>query len=247
MNSFGIRFVAFILLLTLCTLALSSPALFKHQNSVTEALAPLNERFVFVLDAGHGGEDGGAVSAEGSYEKDLNLSVTLLLRDIMEANGMRVLLTRDTDTLLYDRNVNFEGRKKALDLAARRAIAEKTENCVFVSIHMNAFPQTQYSGLQVWYSKNEPASLTLAQSVQSLTQELLQPHNNRRIKPATSSIYLLHHLSVPAILVECGFLSNPDEARLLSREEYQKKLAFLLFLALSDGIEKISSEMRAGS
>ncbi|MBR7098092.1 MAG: N-acetylmuramoyl-L-alanine amidase [Clostridia bacterium] len=210
-------------------------------SSATETVP----EWTVVLDAGHGGEDGGAVSSSGVFEKDVNLSITLKLNELLCANGTSTVLTRSEDILLYDKTVDYHGRKKALDLAARRKIAEETPNCIFVSIHLNAFPQSQYSGLQVWYSQNTPASLTLAQTVQKMTAEQLQPQNDRRIKPATSSIYLLHHLQCPAILVECGFLSNPEEASLLSSEDYQNKLAFLLFLAISDGITKISPEFTA--
>lgn len=241
MKHFLLGFFAFFMALTACASAFSLPLLtgaaLPNQHQETIASAP---DFTVVLDAGHGGEDGGASSANGVVEKDVNLAITLALRDLLEANGVRVVLTRETDILLYDRNVDFKGRKKALDLAARRKIAEETENCVFVSIHMNAFPQTQYSGLQVWYSPNHNASFTLAETVQKLTQEQLQPENDRRVKPATSSIYLLHHLRVPAILVECGFLSNPQEAEKLATEEYRQQLAFLLFLALTDGMSNIS-------
>ena len=240
-----LRFTAFIL--AFCGIAiLFSASTIKSYDQIKNAAATKNTpEWTVVLDAGHGGEDGGAVSASGTYEKDVNLSITLKLHELLRANGISVILTRSEDILLYDKTVDYHGRKKALDLAARRKIAEETPNCVFVSVHLNAFPQTQYSGLQVWYSQNTPSSLTLAQTVQRMTAEQLQPQNDRRVKPATSSIYLLHHLQCPAILVECGFLSNPEEAARLSTEEYQNQLAFLLFLAISDGITKISPEFTA--
>ncbi len=237
------------LFLSFCCIAgiFSIPSLryFRHQAkpSATTAL----QEYTIVLDAGHGGEDGGASSTSGALEKEINLAITLMLRDLLVANGAHVILTRSEDTLLYDKTIDYHGRKKALDLAARRKIAEETPNAIFVSIHMNAFPQSKYEGLQVWYSKNSPASLTLAQSIQQLAKEQLQPNNDRRVKAATSSIYLLHHLTCPAVLVECGFLSNPQEAALLATEEYQNQLAFLLFLAISDGMMKISSEFATSS
>ena len=189
-------------------------------------------RFTVVLDAGHGGEDGGAVSASGIYEKDLNLAVSMQVRDLLVANGVEVVMTRTTDTLLYDRNEDYHGRKKALDLAARRKIGEETEGAIFVSIHMNAYPLSQYSGLQVWYSKNDAESRVIADTIQSRVQGALQPENDRRTKAATSGIYLLHHLTCPAVLVECGFLSNAAEAERLNTPEYQKQLALLITLAI---------------
>ena len=194
--------------------------------------SPLPPTLTVVIDAGHGGEDGGAVSKSGLYEKDLNLQIASRLCEMLKANGVNVVMTRTEDILLYDRTVDYQGRKKALDLAARKKIAEETPGCIFVSIHMNSYPQPQYRGLQVWYSANNPDSLLLAQSIQQTVAASLQSDNNRQVKRANSAIYLLHHLHVPAVLVECGFLSNPEEAALLADEEYQQKLTLLLFQAI---------------
>jgi N-acetylmuramoyl-L-alanine amidase len=227
-----IRFLAFLLVFAAICGAFSWVALRRADQGYapTEAVAPSS--YTVVLDAGHGGEDGGAVSAGGIMEKELNLQITRKVAALLRAAGVNVVLTREGDRLLYDRTQNYQGRKKALDLAARRAIAEKTENCVFVSIHMNAYPLSQYRGLQVWYSPNHPHSRALAECLQTKVQESLQPENDRRIKAATSSIYLLHHLECPAILVECGFLSNPEEAEKLSSPAYQRQLAFVLALSI---------------
>ena len=227
-----LRFLAFLLLLGLLTLLLFrcasayAPTLYDSP----EGPHPLIQRVV--LDAGHGGEDGGASSADGIVEKDLNLEITLLLADLLRANGIEVVLTRETDTLLYDRNMDYHGRKKALDLAARKKIAEETPESVFISIHMNTYPNTDCTGLQVWYSPNDPSSSALAEEIQRTAKKLLQPENDRKTKAAGSSIYLLHHIQTPAVLVECGFLSTPAEAQLLSTPEYRQKLAFVLFCAI---------------
>ena len=197
-----------------------------------------------VIDAGHGGEDGGASSADGIVEKELNLKIAELLCDMLKSNGVKVVMTRTEDVLLYDKNADYIGRKKALDLAERRKIAEETENCIFVSIHMNAFPMTQYSGLQVWYSPNNPASQSLAESIRKTVCETLQPDNERQSKRATSSIYLLHHLNAPAVLIECGFLSNPQECAKLSQEDYQKKLAFSIYLSIVNYLNDTSKNPR---
>ena len=185
-----------------------------------------------VIDAGHGGEDGGAVSAMGVCEKDINLHIAMILCEMLKERGIPVVMTRTEDTLLYDKNADYQGRKKALDLAARRSIAENSGNCIFVSIHLNAFPQTQYKGLQVWYSPNNEDSVKLANCIQQTVAKSLQPDNHRTVKRATSAIYLLHHLHCPAVLVECGFLSNPEEAAQLNTEEYQRQLASVLLEAI---------------
>ncbi|MCQ2430033.1 MAG: N-acetylmuramoyl-L-alanine amidase [Clostridia bacterium] len=184
-----------------------------------------------VLDAGHGGEDGGASSAQGLLEKDVNLAVALYLRDYLEAAGIPVVMTRTEDKLLYDRNVDFDGRKKVLDLNARLHTAQAVPESLFVSIHMNSFPQKKYSGTQVWYSVKDPRSMEAASAVQSRSI-LLDPFNHRRIKPAGSNIFLLDRLETPGILIEGGFMSNTHEAELLGTEEYQKKLAFILFTGI---------------
>ena len=185
-----------------------------------------------ILDAGHGGEDGGASSADGLLEKDLNLALVLTMRDILTANGIEVILTRETDTLLYDRNADFQGQKKRLDMAARLKIANETPNAVFVSIHMNTYPHPSCQGVQVWYSENNEASFELAKTIQSTTQELLQNENDRTVKRSGSSIYLLRKLECPAVLVECGFLSSPEEAALLNDAAYRQKLALTLCMGI---------------
>lgn len=186
---------------------------------------------VVVIDAGHGGEDAGASGAAGLMEKEVNLAVAFALRDVLEAAGIPTVMTRTEDKLLYDRNVDYQGRKKVLDLAARLNIAEATEECLFISIHMNAFPQAQYNGLQVWYSPHDPRSARIAEAVQTAAVTL-QPDNHRKIKAAGSNIFLLDNLDTPAILVECGFLSNPEEAERLANTAYQRQVALAIFAGI---------------
>ena len=190
------------------------------------------EGITVVIDAGHGGEDGGTQSAEGLQEKEINLQIAQLLDDMLRSNGIATVMTRTEDILLYDRNADYRGHKKMLDLAARRKIAEETENAVFVSIHMNSFPESKYRGLQVFYSPHNPQSQELANMIQKDAQAYLMPENHRKIKPATSAIYLLDRLHCPAVLVECGFLSNPSEAAMFATEEYRQEVAFVLFCSI---------------
>lgn len=189
-----------------------------------------------ILDAGHGGEDGGAIGIDGSYEKDLNLAITKTVHQILQINGIQTVLTREDDRLLYDKNSDYQGQKKVQDLATRRSIAESYDDAYFVSIHMNAFPQAQYRGLQVYYSVHSPLSKDLADTIQSHTKRSLQPQNHRSVKAAGSSIYLLDRLSCPAVLIECGFLSNPEECALLSDQTYQKQLAWLIAISIMENL-----------
>lgn len=229
---FTLLFLLAVLGLTALLLYLSRPT----PSSAAWETTPLT----IILDAGHGGEDGGAIGHLNDreiYEKDLNLAITLMLRDMLEAEGVNVILTRQQDVLLYDRNTDYQGRKKILDLAARLHIGESTPNALFVSIHMNAFTQPKYKGLQVYYSPNHALSAILAESMQTFTAQQLQKDNHRQIKRADSSIFLLEHLHCPAVLVECGFLSNPEDCRLLSQQEYQQKIAFVLFCAIRQTLQ----------
>ncbi len=191
------------------------------------SLASAPTEITVVLDAGHGGEDGGA-NRDGILEKDLNLDITLAIGSYLKQNGIHVVYTRTEDTLLYDKNANYKGRKKILDLAARLKISNQTENGIFISIHMNAFPSEKYSGLQVYYSKNQENSKILAQLIQNNAKSLIDINNNRKIKTATSAIYLLDRAENPAVLVECGFLSNTNDLANLSSKEYRQRLALVL-------------------
>ena len=191
-----------------------------------------------VIDAGHGGEDGGASSAAGLVEKDVNLAVAFALQELCELAGIPVIMTRTEDKLLYDRNTHYEGRKKVLDLAARRLTAEKAAaeapgegTCLFVSIHMNAYPVAKYSGMQVWYGRGDPRSAEIAEAIQGASSALM-PENRRKPQAAGSHIYLLDHIQAPAVLVECGFLSNPAEAERLAAADYQQALAVVIFSAV---------------
>ena len=229
-----VKIIIFLILSSLCLtlLAYVLGSLYLPQSADKETSLECQEITTVIIDAGHGGEDGGASSASGLVEKDVNLDISLTLCDMLTSCGVNVVMTRTNDRLLYDRNVDFKGRKKKLDLAARLAIADSTDNAIFVSIHMNSYTDPKYSGLQVWYSQNNPLSYSLAELVQGSNKLYLQPDNNRKTKAATSSIHLLHKATCPAILVECGFLSNTDETALFETEEYRKKVAFMLFSSI---------------
>lgn len=222
-------FIFFVLSAALTLAACSFFGCFE-KTSIPSQTEPINTTYkTVIIDAGHGGEDGGASSASGLIEKDLNLEIAAMLCDMLKTQGVEVVMTRTDDRLLYDRNVDFEGRKKKLDLAARLEVAKTYEESIFISIHMNSFSDRRYSGLQVWYSPKCPESMVLAQKIQSNTRSKLQPNNKRTIKAADSKIFLLDNAVSPAVLVECGFLSNPEEAKLLENTQYKRELARILF------------------
>lgn len=194
------------------------------RDDVNTAADPSSRRTV-ILDAGHGGRDGGAISVTGTAEKTLNLDTTLTLAAFLRAQGYEVILTREIDTELSHED---GGSRKMQDLKGRLSVMEDNPGCPFISVHMNKFPQAKYSGLQVYYSQNDEASKPLADGIQAAVKEHLQPENDRVTKPATSSIFLLHRADSPAILIECGFLSNTEEARRLEDTDYRRTLCLIL-------------------
>lgn len=204
------------------------------------ASSPTNlstSRPIIIIDAGHGGEDGGAVGNGGVLEKEINLEIAKTLDEMLRSAGYQTIMTRQDDRMLYDKNVDYTGRKKRLDLEARLSVAQTQEHAIFISIHMNAFPDGQYSGLQVYYSQNHPDSARLAEQIQSDTRELLMKNNNRKIKASNGTSYLLDCIDHPAVLVECGFLSNATECARLATKDYQKQLATVLFSSISNFYE----------
>lgn len=184
---------------------------------------------VIVLDPGHGGEDGGAVAADGTEEKTINLALSLALRDLFEAEGYRVVMTRTEDRMPRDPDV--DSSKKRSDLSARVRTAKAEPSPVFLSIHMNKFPQSRYSGLQVYYSPRSAYSCALASAIQKTAGKGLSPENDREVKNG-AGLFVLDRLDCPAVIVECGFLSNEKELALLKTEEYREKLAAAIFEAV---------------
>ena len=192
---------------------------------------------VIIIDAGHGGEDPGAIGINGIYEKDVNLDIALTIGEELKAKGYTVVYTRTEDKMLYLPEENIKGMRKISDLKNRCKIGAENDNALFVSIHMNSFESSKYSGLQVYYSDNDQESYSLAHSVQNSVKTNLQPDNNRVVKSG-KNIYILKHLVNTSILVECGFLTNVDECAKLCDKDYQKKLASFIASGIADYLEK---------
>ncbi len=203
---------------------------------------PTENRCVIVIDPGHGGEDGGAVAADGTVEKDLNLEFAKNLDSMCNVLGIETVMTRESDELLYSKYSDLEdytGKKKVYDLKNRlRFTNEAGDNTVFVGIHMNKFTDPKYSGTQVYYSPNKVSSENLAKGVQSLIKDTLQPENERAVKKAGSAIFLLKRLQIPAILIECGFLSNEAETTMLKSSEYKKEFSLTTAVAIGEFINQ---------
>lgn len=191
--------------------------------------ADLKSKPVIIIDPGHGGIDSGASPKAGVEEKNLNLAVAKKLGSFLEAGGVEVVYTRTEDVMLSSEGAPT---RKTGDLMGRIKIAETYPDATFVSLHMNTLPSEKYSGLQTFYSENNALNQALARQIQSDVCTFLQPDNNRKEKEAKGKIYLLDRLSCPAVLIECGFLTNPEECQKLQSEEYQNALAFTLSRSL---------------
>lgn len=192
-------------------------------------------RHTVVIDAGHGGMDGGATSCTGKPESGYNLEISLRLRDLMNLLGYRTKMVRTTDTSVYTSGDTIAARKMS-DLKQRVRIANDSPGNILVSIHQNNFSDPKYSGAQVFYPETEGSRL-LAEMLQTSFHDTLNPTGNRKIKKA-EGIYLMQHITVPGVLVECGFLSNPEEEGKLGSPDYQKKLCCVIACTLAHFIEK---------
>lgn len=194
-------------------------------GSMVQAIAQNRAARTLVIDAGHGGFDGGAVGSSGTSEQDINLSIAQRVQALAEFFGVHTAMTRtDENALGYDPSRSVRENKIA-DIKAREQFVQETSNPVFLSIHLNKFSDARYHGAQVFYSPSHPDSRTLAERMQETLAEGCDPANTRQAKQAESTIYLMKKLECPAVIVECGFLSNPEEEQRLSDTEYHKKLA----------------------
>lgn len=186
------------------------------------------QMYDIVIDPGHGGFDGGTVAVDGTMEKDINLLIALHLRDMLAVCGFNVIMTRDTDVSTQSGDATTIRQKKVSDINNRLSLYESS--ATVISIHQNHYTSSKYSGTQVFYSANHPHSETLASMIQQSVVTRLQPHNNRQYKRASDGIYLMHHTTVPAVLVECGFMSNAEELALLKNPQYRRQMAWAIYL-----------------
>jgi N-acetylmuramoyl-L-alanine amidase len=186
---------------------------------------------MIVIDAGHGGIDGGATSCTGVLESHINLEIALRLEDMFHLLGYDTVMIRKTDESIYTEG-NTIASQKISDLKERVRIANETPNAILISLHQNTYSDSRYRGAQVFYG-NDAQSKTLAQAVQKNLVAVLNPGSQRKSKSA-KGVYLMEHISCPGILIECGFLTNKEEAALLKNDEYQAKLSYVLSRSILD-------------
>lgn len=184
---------------------------------------PVTNRTV-IIDAGHGGGDPGAIGISGTLEKDINLNIALKLQKFIEQNGGVVLMTRTEDEMLAE--------NKKEDMKVRKKLRAENSSDIFVSIHLNSFPSANCSGAQTFYANDDNSKL-LAEKIQKNMVKFLDESNPRVAKKLTD-VYLLKNVNLPSVIVECGFLSNSNEERLLSDDEYQSKVAFSIYSGINE-------------
>lgn len=188
------------------------------------------ERPVLVIDAGHGGEDGGAVSLSGVFESEINLDIAQKMAALSGLTGIEFIMTRDSDDIKYPEGLNTTSKRKKYDQKKRVELINATRNAVLISVHQNCYPHKSPHGPQAFYSKAE-SSDSLAALTQDAMNMVLYPENRRIAMPVANNIYLFKNVKCPAVLVECGFISNPEESKLLDTDTYRLKVATVLISA----------------
>jgi N-acetylmuramoyl-L-alanine amidase len=198
---------------------------YASQDAIRTAAIPIKNMVVYI-DAGHGGRDNGAIGFSGKEEDNINLKIGLKLRRLIEQAGGVALMIREDDIGLYD-ETKRTGRKLE-DLKNRQKLFSESEADIILSIHLNSFPQNQYYGAQTFYKEGDAKSRKLAEYIQEELISVMDRGNNRKIKPK-SDIYIFKGNNITGALVECGFLSNPEEEQLLTQDHYQERLAWSIF------------------
>lgn len=232
-SNFKVKTFLSLILFSVFGVLICGTVLVMSENAV-EVSADTAKYKTVIIDAGHGGPDGGTSADDGTLEKDLNLQIALKLDGMLKSMGVNTVLIRDTDISIHDDTANTIRQKKVSDLKNRLNIINQNDDSIFVSIHQNHFGESQYSGTQIFYSKNNVLSRSLAEKIRMPVISYLQSDNTREIKQSGTEIYLLHHAQAPAVMVECGFLSNKEETENLKNEAYQQKLAFLIAIGIID-------------
>lgn len=210
-------------------------------KSITAGFSLPIRNTVVVIDAGHGGIDQGASGRAGTTEEEINLKIAFKLRRLIEQGGGTAIMIREDDSGLYTEGGNGRETRKSEDLKNRHALINSCGADVFISIHLNSFPQSKYYGAQTFYQKGDEKSRKLAEQIQEEAIRILDRDNNRKAK-AIDSVYILKNNNMPGALVECGFLSNHQEEELLQDDHYQEKVSWSIFTGI---IKYMEQEKRA--
>ena len=234
MKRFNKKRIVFILIWTILPIGIFmiQTANDNLNKTVLTMSVPVTNRTI-IIDAGHGGEDGGAVSSNRVSEAQINLNIALKLQNLLEQSGATVVLTRSDENAIYDIDKKTLRQKKNSDLKNRVKIGNTSSADIFVSIHLNKIDQSQYYGWQTFYKNGNEQGKKLATCIQNNLNEAIQKEN-KRTPLKISDVYIIKNVEIPTTIVECGFLSNPEEEKQLQTDEYQNKLAWGIYNGIMD-------------
>lgn len=204
----------------------------RDNSTVTTMSVPVTNK-VIIVDAGHGGADGGAVSSNGISEADINLQIALKLQNLLEESGATVILTRSDENAIYNFDEDTLREKKISDTKNRVKIGNNSSADIFVSIHLNKINESQYNGWQTFYKTGNENGKKLATAIQNNLNQSMQKQNDR-VPLKISNVYIVKYVEIPTVIVECGFLSNPEEEKNLQENTYQNKLAWGIYNGIMD-------------
>lgn len=227
-------------LLALCCFTFQNAKVVENNVSVPTVALPVTNR-VIVVDAGHGKPDEGAQSSRGTTEAETNLKIAQKLQNLLEQSGATVILTRSDENAIYDAEESSLRQKKVSDIRNRVKIGNESSADIFVSIHLNKIPQQQYWGWQCFYQAGNDKSIALAKKIQGNLNEAIQ-RENKRVPMKLDNIYIMKHVEIPTTIVECGFLSNPEEEQMLLEDTYQEKLAWGIYNGIMEYFNENGTE-----
>ena len=233
-----ILIIIFCLIIGISTFLIKTSVINIDNKKTSEVTAVPASGKSIILEAGHGTPDEGAESKNGTTEAEINLKVTLEVQKLLEQSGSTVILTRSDENAIYDLDKKTLREKKISDIKNRVKIGNNSSADIFVSIHLNKIPQSQYYGWQCCYNTKNENSKTLAEYLQSSLNDAIQKENNRKAMKL-NSIYIMKNVEIPISVVECGFLSNPEEEQELQTEEYQEKLAWGIYTGINNYFAEI--------
>ena len=211
------------------------------EEKTVETVATSVSNKVVIVDAGHGSPDEGAESSNGVAEATINLKIALKLKSLLEQSGCTVILTRSDENAIYDLDSKTLKQKKVSDIKNRVKIGNQSSADIFVSIHLNKIPQQQYYGWQCFFNSKNDNSKMLAEQLQENLNDSMQKEN-KRIAMKLNTVYIMKNVEIPISIVECGFLSNPEEEKQLQEDEYQNRLAWGIYNGITDYFYNLESK-----
>lgn len=227
-----ILIIIFCLIIGISTFLIKTSVTNIDNKKLLEVTAMPSSGKTVILDAGHGSPDEGAESKNGTTEAEINLKITLEVQKLLEQSGTTVILTRSDENSIYDLDKKTLREKKISDIKNRVKIGNESSSDIFVSVHLNKIPESRYYGWQCFYNTKNDKSKSLAENLQKSLNEAIEKENNREVKKL-ESVYIMKNVEIPISIVECGFLSNPEEEQELQTKEYQEKLAWGIYTGIN--------------